>query len=130
MRILFKHIFIAFLILLTAGAVFFCTLTPILSMSHETHGAPMNHTDLTSHFIYAKELTGIISTTSLLSMAILSLMIISLIFFSYQKLYSFLQPKLSFYLKRKDQRYLFVAQSAITHWLSLFELSPNFIKPA
>lgn len=129
MNIALRNICIALLILLTTGSVLFCTFTSTSSMNNGGHDMPLSQDGFTSHFLFAKELTS--ATTNvhfIFSLVTVFLALVSLIFF--YKLYLFLKTKLAEYLKQKYRENLYIIRSTIIFWLSLFELSPNFIKPA
>ncbi len=128
MNIVLQNIFIAFLILLTVGSVLFCTITPTLSMNSMSHEMPLSQSGFMSHLSYVKELTS--ATTDIhfsVSFVVLFLAFVSFIFFT--SLCLPLENKAPEYVKRQHRDKSYSINPEINHWLSLFELSPNFIKP-
>ncbi|MDP3764032.1 MAG: hypothetical protein Q8Q95_00210 [bacterium] len=119
MKNTFKQASIVFSILTVIGAVLFCAFFSVFSMDNMAS----SHDKFTSHIFHAKELvlaTTILSTLSLIIFLFSTLSLIAL---------SFFQLNILSYSKWKYWSNLYIGEPKIRSWLSLFEVSPNFIKP-
>lgn len=98
-------------------------------MNDGGHDMPLSQDGFTSHFIFTKELTT--ATIDINSLILFVTLVVSfIIIFFFSRLYLFLNIELSEYFKRRHLKNSHIIRLAIISWLSLFELSPNFIKSA
>ena len=121
----YKQVFIIFSILIITSTALFCGLFSMPSMDNMAS----NQAGVILHILHAKELT--LTTTSLVSpfLIVFILLALSLVMLSFfQKIGQFLQLNIPNYSKWKYRDNLYIVQPSIRSWLSLFEVSPNFIK--
>ncbi|MDO8442821.1 MAG: hypothetical protein Q7S81_00970 [bacterium] len=129
-QILFKKIPVMLLLFIIVGAFFFCAFAVTMPMNDGAHNMPLNQEKLAAHFSYVKELTlATIIKAFVASISFLFFMVF-VVFAVLHKFSYFLQLITANYLKQKCRDVFYFVQSAIYNWLSSFERSPNFIKPA
>ncbi len=128
MKGLFKQVFVAFLTLIAVGAVLACTLAFMPAVDNMAS----NHDGLVFHTSYVQSLTSAITNTTPLILMVLLFFVAVLVALplSHKSDIALLLIRARNYLKRKSRDFSYIPLSKITHWLSLFELSPNYIKPA
>ncbi|MDP3800178.1 MAG: hypothetical protein Q8Q90_02025 [bacterium] len=129
MKNAFKQVFVVSSILAIAGATLFCAFFSMSSMDNMLS----NQDGIILHTLHAKELTQTITTLISPFSIIFILLAISLIALSFfQKIGQYLQLNILSYSKWKHWSNLCsinIIEPAVRSWLSLFEVSPNFIKP-
>ena len=125
-----REIRIAFLLFVIAGAVLLCVFNGVMSLG--MHNMSPDQNDAMVHIVYIKTLiSAIVSTTFSLSTTIFFLIIVMAMLVFFYILNLLLQLALLDYWKRRQrQDILQIVKLIIYSWLSLFERSPNLLKPA
>ncbi|MBI5220312.1 MAG: hypothetical protein HY978_00550 [Candidatus Liptonbacteria bacterium] len=131
-RLSLKQVAAVFLVLVVAGAVSVC-LVGVAAASQKTHDMSSDPNVSLSHLVHVKELTSAAvaspTMTSLALVIFLSLAVFATFALAPTSNLFLQHAPLTHFGKRRDVVPR-AAQLAIYRWLSLFENSPSFLKPA
>jgi len=129
MNTLLKHIFVFSLLFVVAGAVSFCVFNGPSPTAHGEYSMPLHQDGFLGHILRIQELTSATITTTFLALALFFLTAVGVAGAFYKSiLFSPLLPP--GFLRQKRRGIFSVVRRTMHHWLSLFEGSPNVLKPA
>jgi hypothetical protein len=128
--ILFRNAVIVFLILAVAAAVFVCAYTGIILMVQETHNMLPNNNNPLVNVQHAIEMISVPINAITLALVIAFLLAILVSIGIFYRFNLFSPFKYILCAWRKYAETLYRAKEKTNYWLSLFERSPEFIRPA